>query len=90
MLLQTERPHKLLISYKSLGFAPRLFTCVFQLFIIECLWASSNDKLITVAKDGLNGCKVNAVGKGSTAVTVTVRTRQGNEYDASIYITVTE
>lgn len=58
--------------------------------IIECIWASSNDKVITVAKDGLNGCKVNAVGKGSTAVTVTVRTHQGNEYFTSIYITVTE
>ena len=58
--------------------------------IIECIWASSNDEVITVAKDGLNGCKVIAVGKGSTAVTVTVRTQQGNEYFTSIYITVTE
>lgn len=56
--------------------------------ILECTWASEDNGVLTVLKDGLNGCIINAVGAGSTYITVTVVTEQGNTYTSSISVTV--
>ena len=56
--------------------------------IKSCTWASLDDSVITVMKNGDKNAVVTAVGVGSTTVTVTIETVQGNEYSVRVNFTV--
>ena len=56
--------------------------------IKSCTWASSNTRVATVTGDNSGNCSITGVASGSTTITVTVKTEQGNTYYASISVTV--
>lgn len=51
-------------------------------------WASENSKVVSVSNANAETCTVQAVGAGTTKVTLTIETLQGNAYAAEFTVTV--
>ncbi|MBE7066019.1 MAG: hypothetical protein E7385_00530 [Ruminococcaceae bacterium] len=56
--------------------------------IDHSVWSTSNINVFKIVDDGYNSCKIQGIGVGQAYLSVTVYTKQGNNYTVSYLVTV--